>query len=140
MQTLFFFKGQGGYFVEPTILTFVNHGCNGDHNIIFGLEPLKFPQIHNLTEQNVKLTDYKANMPLFNPYFDRRYKYMKGGYIESIKDIYPGEELFSNYLFYSTSSPESFYDEAQHLKRMCSGNEVGLVTLSEQKNAKKKSR
>lgn len=133
-------QGQPGYYIEPTVLAFANHGCNNGHNILFGLEPLKYPQIDNLNEENVELADFKIYMPIFNPYFDRRYKQMEGGYIEAIQDLNPGDELFSNYLFFATSSPESFHNEAKHLKRMCSGDEVGSITVSEQWNSKKKSR
>ena len=131
---------QGGeaYYVEPNILTFSNHGCNGGYNVQSGLELLAYPLISIVTEQNVTESDFlemEGEGSTFDPYYDRHYQQIELGYVEATKDISPGEEIFSNYLFYTTSSAKEFYKEAQVLKRICSGDEVGLITMSEQKHA-----
>ena len=47
------------------------------------------------------------------------------------QDISAGDEIFSDYLFYTLASAEAFYKESQVLKRICNGDEVGLITKNE---------
>lgn len=118
-------------------MTFANHGCNGNYNIFGSLEPLQYPGYHNHTEQTVTLSDFQTYSPIFNPYFDRHVRRLECKFVEVFKDINPGDEIFSNYLFMTTSSPELFFEEAEVLKRICSGDEIGLVTQMEQDHDEK---
>ncbi len=119
--------------MEPNVLTFSNHGCKGSYNIIDRLTKHSKHSHYNpnLTEQNAEITDFPKPIPIYNPYSDRHIHHEEVSSLEAMVDIKAGEEIFSNYLFYTTSSAEAFYNEAQVLKRICNGEEVGLVTLSE---------
>ena len=92
--------------------------------------------VSGLNEQTAKMSDYPPANPIFDPYYSRRYLELEVSWIEASKDIKAGEELFSDYLFFTTSSVEAWYEETQVLKRICNGEEVGLITKSEQSNMK----
>lgn len=128
------YVGEGHYYVEPNVLTFSNHGCNGTFNTIDGTSDKKFQQRRHLTEQNAEPSDFSSFNFILNPYYERHLHHMEMGYIEASRDVYVGDELFMNYLFYTTSSAQDFYEESQALKRICNGDEVGLITLNEHFN------
>ena len=115
--------------VEPNILSFSNHGCNGTYNVIDSSARPKIINNHHLTEQNAKMSDYPPDGPIFDPYHIRHLKHLD--YIEAMRDINSGEEIFSDYLFFSSASAEDFYEEVEVLKRICNGEEVGLITQNE---------
>ena len=127
MSTLI--QGFSSYMVEPNILSFSNHGCNGTYNVLDSGSFNKEINGRHLTEQNAELSDYPQSGPIYNPYLDRHIKALD--YIEAIADINPNEEIFSDYIFFSSSSPAVFYKEAQHLKRICRGEEIGLISQNE---------
>ena len=114
--------------VEPNILSFSNHGCHGTYNVIDSNGLQERVNERHLTEQNAKPSDHhKEDSFIFDPYHARHLKHQ--GYIEAISDISPGEEIFSDYLFFSDK--EAFYEEVQVLKRICNGEEIGLIAKSE---------
>jgi hypothetical protein len=112
-------------------LTFCNHGCNGTYNID-SAELMEYKEDRFFTEQDVEKSDFPSKSDSFySPYSDRRYLQSEVSASIAVKDIYAGEEIFSDYLFYTLSDAESFYAETQVLKRICRGEEVGLITKSE---------
>ncbi len=134
--------GWDSYYVEPNILTYSNHGCNGTYNIdskhIIHLKS-SLSRSHNddnghpnFTEQNVEQSDFPLNLrPLYSPYHDRHLHHKEVIWNEAIKDIMVGDEILSDYLFFTMYSAEAFYEESKVLKRICNGVEVGLVTKNE---------
>jgi len=120
-------------------LTFSNHGCNGSYNIIDALSVTRNAERDDLTEQNAEITDFPKLHSIFMPYVDRHMHHMEVAWLETLRDIKAGEEIFCNYLFFTTSSAEKFYEETQVLKRICNGEEVGLITLSETKQSSDRS-
>lgn len=125
------FETFGGkeYYVDSTIMTFVNHGCNGTFNIIdwnqFGGK--------TFTENNVTRDDAEdeSDSEVYDIYSDRHVQHAALTYSVATRDIKAGEELFSNYLFYTT---ESWWDDVKRIRRMCTGKETGFITTQEMKN------
>ncbi len=119
-----YFSGMNTFVVEKSILTFVNHGCNGEYNM-----QLLITRNPHVTEQNATLEDVPANRAVYDPFLDRNQhstQYM----MIALRDIKAGEELFCNYV-YLTVEPDEWWDEVQVLKRICNKEELGLITLSE---------
>jgi len=122
-------------FVEPNFLTYVNHGCNGSNNVDYSeMYEIKMQMKPDLTEQNTEPSDFgllATKSIIYSPYRDRHvfHEEVKSDIV--VKDIVAGEEVFSDYLFYTTENQAEFYKEAQHLKGLCNGEEVGLVTQKE---------
>jgi hypothetical protein len=127
--------GWDSFYVEPNILTYSNHGCNGTYNIdakyIIHLKS-RYSDDQNFTEQNVKQSDFPSNLrPLYSPYYDRHLHHKEVIWNEAVKDIMAGDEILSDYLYFTMYSAEAFYEESKVLKRICNGEEVGLVTKNE---------
>jgi len=128
-------KGSDAYMVESNVLTFVNHGCNGDYNIdsYTGIEKKKNKAF--FTEQNVTHSHFpKKRRPFFSPFLDRHVHLYDVDLNEVTRDIKAGDEILSDYLFYTDSYENSFFSESQVLKRICNGEEVGLITKAESDN------
>lgn len=128
--------GEQSFYVEPNVLTFVNHGCHGSSNIdnmskIFHSK--KSGRI--FTEQNVEKSDFPSPRPLYSPHHDRHLHHNELSGVIAVRDISAGDEILSDYLFYTMGSAEEFYQEAQVLKRICNGDEVGLIAKSEHSNS-----
>ena len=118
-------KGAEEYFVDSGIMTFVNHGCNGTFNT-GNLDP------DGMTEQNFDtFPDIQLVKKLYNPFADRRRRSLETSYDFALRDIKAGEEISSNYLYFSESK---FEEEGMTLRRMCNGEEVGDITKFEEEN------
>ena len=115
-------------------MTFSNHGCNGSYNIIGqGWGSVS----STITEQNVTPDDYNAGDELYSYvydiYKDRHVVHSALEMCIARRDIEAGEEIFSNYIFL-ISEKDEWWEYAKSLKRMCSGEEIGLITQEEMKN------
>ena len=110
-------------------MTFVNHGCNGTFNII---EWNSYVQKYFLTEQDVTPGDYSDWRAEVYDLSSDRHQYSSGlGYSVATRDIKAGEEILSNYVFY-TSEEHLWWEDVMSIKRICSGEEVGFITKTEQ--------
>jgi len=131
-------KGGEEYFVEPTIMTFSNHGCNGTFNII---EWSSEKEPDALTEQTATPSDYEEHAPFQREFYDIFYdRHIAHNALTSEvakRDIKAGEEILSDYLFLISSESE-WNDYAKVLKRICNGEEVGDIAQAEEE-AKKSS-
>lgn len=120
-----YFKGRTSYFVDSSILTFINHGCHGTYNIG---EPAAVED-ERTTEQNATLIDLEEPVRdyTFNPF---RFRHMEPMFEQAIRDIKAGEELFCDYTFFTAGK---FFDMAlDELKKMCNGEKsIGLITQVE---------
>ena len=112
-------------------MTFVNHGCNGTYNLGNYNNP---PEEGGLTEQNAKESDYlntfeEEEHSGYNPYRLRHIHHENSHSDISVKDIKAGDELFVDYLTFCEGT--GWWDEVQHLKRMCNGEEFGFIATRE---------
>ncbi len=117
-------SGDNTFIVEKSILTFANHGCNGEYNI--GSLITCYP---NVTEQTATLYDVPTNRAVYDPFLDRR-EHTTDYMMVALSDIKAGEELLCNYV-YLTVKDDEWWDEVQTLKRICNKKELGLIALSE---------
>ena len=130
----FFFKGGTEYFVEPSILTFVNHGCNGTFNM---LDWSAFRSWRNdkegviVTEMNATVDDYESYREnMYDIFTDRPIAHSALSYAVASRDIKAGEEITSNYIFY-VSGLEAWIQQSEDLKSICSGETPGFITQTE---------
>ena len=114
--------------VDPGIMTYVNHGCNGTYNVGVPL---------NETEMTVELGqgpegvyDLDGN-DVYNPFDERHYPMWECDKFITLRDLEAGEELFDNYLaFGGGQETEDWENNLLELKTMCSGGK-GRVHMYE---------
>ena len=127
----FFFKGGTEYFVEPSILTFVNHGCNGTFNM---LDWSAFRSWRNdkegviVTEMNATVDDYESYREnMYDIFTDRPIAHSALSYAVASRDTKAGEEIT---IFY-VSGLEAWIQQSEDLKSICSGETPGFITQTE---------
>jgi SET domain len=96
------FFGASCYSVDGSILTFLNHGCNGSNN----LSPVEPFFVTEMTADLKKLPDGLEYSPfeqaVYNPFARRNHlNFMHAGDVAG-RDIKAGEELLDSYLSYYT--------------------------------------
>lgn len=109
--------------VDSGIMTFVNHGCNKTYNS--GVESF----IDELTADVNILPDSlngrrHTQTSTFNPVLDRHLGHTAE---QSLRDIKAGEEILDNYLAF-VGDKKYWASFVQHLRDLCSGNTIGIVT------------
>jgi len=111
-------QGTTGYDIHSSILSSVNHGCNGTHNIAadpsyaiteLTADPSTLPSVHYSkgSWENV-----------FNPVVERHLPHRIGGYDIAVRDISTGEEILDNYLA-SVSTAEDWAALVSQLRSSC---------------------
>lgn len=122
------------YFVESSILTFVNHGCNGTYNMMDWNEYNRWVNGDEdviVTEMNATIDHYyDYHESVYDIYTDRHITHSALSYAVASRDIKAGEEITSNYVNY-VSNFESWLLQAKDLKSICSGEDVGFITKAE---------
>jgi len=119
-------RGAREVYVDGSILTFMNHGCNGTHNV--------GETIGNWTESSASLESMpqeldgtaRSNDYLFNPAFERHIRY----HVlldQARRDIKTGEELMVNYLGY-IGDPKDWEYDIKHLLSQCYDGGLGDVS------------
>ncbi len=132
----FFSRKKGGisYYVDSSLQTFVNHGCNGTYNVgpaTLGLSKLD----EKITEQNAQESDYAiysgvSEWLAYNPVRLRHIHHYSTTAETALVDIKAGEELFTDYLDFTEE--ELWWEEVLELRRICNGEAVGFITMTEQ--------
>jgi hypothetical protein len=129
-------RQQGGeeYFVEPTIMTFTNHGCDGSFNILDWKTYeawIRNDEFAIVTEQNATIDMYEPfRDEVYDIYTDRHISHSALEYTVAARDIKAGEEILSNYVFYGCDG-EAWLSEVEDLRRLCLGEDVGFITKLE---------
>ena len=116
--------------VDPGIMTFVNHGCDGTYNIGAKL---------NETEASIEFGQGPTTVfgnhlysVSFNPFADRHFpKWDCAGFVVH-RDIEKGEELFDNYIIFGSKDWEEFESNLADLKTLCSGGVGKVIEYEEQ--------
>lgn len=117
--------------IEPSLWSFVNHGCNGTYNIG---TPLNVTEV-SLTTGTPPNDLYDDENEVFDPFSERHYPAWGCSDFVALRDIEAGEELFDNYLVFGGSKTEDWLDNLQELQSVCSGG-IGLVSSYEASAAK----
>jgi len=122
-------RGEDTYLVDSSILTFINHGCNGTYNVDIGTSS-SVTKDYYITEQNASIQDREDQKgETYDPVTDRR---DGGGWAVidiALRDIAAGEEILCNYVFFTEDS--AWLKELNTLKKICNGEEIGLIVKSE---------
>mmetsp|Transcript_12427 Transcript_12427/g.18221 ORF Transcript_12427/g.18221 Transcript_12427/m.18221 type:complete len:859 (-) Transcript_12427:147-2723(-) len=120
--------GEKSNVVDSSILTFMNHGCNGTYNhahLGYNCE------LHEFTADVSKMPDeYEEERSVFSPVRDRNNPFWITSLDLTTRDISAGDELLTNYLAFVGHSSDWKYD-LLHLRAQCSGKDVGDVTSYE---------
>ena len=128
--------GETEAFVDSSIVTFVNHGCNGTYNIGDETDHDEFTA--DIRSPPVDLMGHKSHTgsSVFDPVIDRHL--FHSGDV-SLRDIDAGEEILDNYLNF-IGGQEAWEEDVTDLRKQCSG-EVTPDSVSEyEENFAKQSR
>jgi hypothetical protein len=131
------FGDRAANFVDSSISTFMNHGCNGAFN--FGPLQYLIDQANNVTYaygENPLMSEMEADPdrpvgeeteagPLLDPLYLRRLELFMTSAEGSVRDIKAGEELFTNYIWFD--SEENWATNIMELRGQCNGGLAGLV-------------
>jgi hypothetical protein len=109
--------------MHSSILSLVNHGCNGTHNIA---ADDSFDDITEVTADSRKLLDGYPALHyskgrwenVFNPIVERHLPHLIGGYDVATRDISKGEEIFENFLA-TVSTQDDWTYWVEHLRAAC---------------------
>ena len=123
------------YYVDGSMMTFVNHGCNSTSNIVDLCEEYfcDDPPCLDLDEQSLSEDDAAKYLDYIKPCSSPivlRHVQIFGSLDVASRDILAGEEIFQNYLTYEKLHNE-LLKSASVLKNICSGAEIGEVTKYE---------
>lgn len=116
--------GDVGYSVEPSILTFTNHGCNGTYNQ--GL-PMPVTEMNaSLTEMPTILDESYAETYFYDPFTDRSLMLHMHVNEHTLRDLKAGDELLDNYLSYL--SVDNWSQGLADYRAQCALQGVGEIT------------
>ena len=117
--------------VDPGIITFANHGCDGKFNVGANL---------NETEATIELGQgptkvyRRKSSNVFDPFLERHFSPSHCADFVTHRDIEVGEELFDNYIVFGGSDEEDFETNLVELKALCSGGVGTIFEYEEDRN------
>lgn len=122
------YYGASSWSIDPSIICFMNHGCNGTYNI---------NSKNAVTEMNADPdTKPSGKDPMeesyYNPFLERNHMIYMHGYDITNSDIKSGGEILGNYMDYIDF--EDWKEEVEYLKAECLGQAVGEVKEYEEHN------
>ena len=117
------FFGDAAYSVDVSILTFLNHGCNG--NILMG-------ELYSVTEMTADpkkppedFGDSPFEEAFYSPFIDRNIFLNMNGADTTVRDVEAGEELLDNYLRYLHE--DTWEWGVNSFRKQCEG-QAGVIT------------
>lgn len=120
--------GEKSNIVDSSILTFINHGCNGTYNHAHLGDSY---ELHEFSADVSKMPEeYQEDRSVYNPVRDRNIPFWSSSLDFTTRDISAGEELLTNYLAFVGHASDWKYD-LLHLRAQCNGKDVGDVTSYE---------
>ena len=117
-------QGMIGIGVDPGIMTFVNHGCDGKYNI--GAKLNETEASIEFGQGPTKVFGDHLDSDAFNPFAERHFPMWDCASFVAHRDIEKGEELLDNYIIFGGKDWEEFEANLADLKTLCSGG-VGKV-------------
>ena len=107
--------------IDPSLLTFINHGCNSKYNIG------KLQSINELTasEDNFPeaASEFSWQNSAYNPFVARNVRILMNSHDYANRDIKAGEEITDNYLIYA-DTPEQWKRTVADLRGLCQNEGV----------------
>jgi hypothetical protein len=90
--------GEPGFSVDPNIMTFINHGCNGTYNMA---KRLPYTELDVMEERMPPEIAFEPiDSSVYNIFIDRSIFILTNAYDRLTRDVKAGEELLDNYLLY----------------------------------------
>lgn len=124
------FFGDASYSVDVSILTFMNHGCNG--TFVMGEKMSVTEMTADPKTPPEDFEDSPFESAFSDPFVDRNiYLYMNGA-DRTLRDVEAGEELLDNYLRYLHA--DNWEWGINSYRRQCEG-QAGVITDYEQSDA-----
>lgn len=127
------FYGDASYNVDASILTFLNHGCNGSNNV--GWKTTVTEETADLQQMPPELSN-TFESEVYNPFVDRNFLVMLNK-LTTAKDIGPNEEIFDNFL--SFLHEENWEWGVQNYRSMCDKSGSAGVVSAYEENAEEAS-
>jgi hypothetical protein len=122
-----FWQGPEAIAVEPGIMSFVNHGCNGTYNTGHRFNETEMTMELGRGPQGIALDEF----PTYHPRAARHFPFAPHYLTMALQDIEPDTELLDNYLTYGGVKNLEYWDEnLRDLKLVCSGG-IGSITRYE---------
>jgi hypothetical protein len=124
------FYGEPSVSIDASILTFLNHGCNGTYN-------LRMAEPYSFTELTADPTTYPDELEystfenqVHNPFVSRNHLLFQHGGETVGRDIKAGEELLDFYLNYYT--PDIWERGVTELRAQCLAQGIGTISSYEE--------
>ena len=116
------FFGDVGHSVDPSILTFMNHGCNGTYSVGFATEVTEITA--DETKMPPSLASFSLETAKDNPFIDRNYL-VHLHTSRTLRDVQAGEEVLENYLAFHTD--EDWEAGVKAIRAQCASRSPGLA-------------
>jgi hypothetical protein len=127
--------GLPGFSVDPNVMTFINHGCNGTYIMTPRLpfteldaDPEKMPE---------EIGTDPSEASVYNIFVDRNIFIMLNANERLMRSVHAGEELLDNYLLYL--SVDNWKTGLLDYKTQCLKQAQGAIGVYEQEGKKQKS-
>lgn len=121
------FYGDVGYSVDASIMTFINHGCNGTYNM--GSNTSVTEITADLDEMPPELSKNVIESSVLNVFVDRNHFIYLNGLDTLLRDVKAGEELKDNYLGYLHN--ENWRSGVSDYRAQCLSQGKGAITVYE---------
>ena len=128
------FYGETGYSVEPSILMFINHGCDRTYNI--GMEMSVTEKTADPKKMPDELMNSESESYFYNPFADRNHWLRLHAFETPIRDVEAGEEMLDNYLSYLAM--DNWESGLTDYRTQCEGQGVGAINRYEDKDGTSK--
>jgi hypothetical protein len=115
--------------VDPGILTFTNHGCNGQYNVGKRLDVNEMTMELGIGPEGI----VDDSNELYHPYRERHFPLWGCNEFVALRDIEVGEELLDNYLVFGSGEDATWERNLRELKMMCTGG-TGKITEYEEES------
>jgi hypothetical protein len=121
------FFGMTGYSVEPSVLQFVNHGCDGSYNT--GIKLSVTEKTADPKQMPDDLYDSVSENSQYSPIADRNSLLHMHAFETALRDIDAGEEFLDNYLGYLTV--DNWEAALADYRAQCTNQDVGAINRYE---------
>jgi hypothetical protein len=122
-----FFSGSA-HIVDASLITFINHGCNGTNNV--GAKTIVNEMNADLNQMPPGLIDDVVESAFWDPVADRRFETHSGCGDRLLHDVQAGTELLDNYL--GLLDLETWSSGVTDFRAQCIGQSLGMVSSYEQ--------
>lgn len=123
-------QGEVSVGVDDSIMTFVNHGCNGTYNVGTKLNETEL----TVDIGQVSFEVWNDGNEVYNPFDERQFPFWQCNKFVTLRDMQANEELLDNYLVFGGDSDLTDWEQnLRELKEICSGRKGKVAIYDEDK-------